>query len=215
MLARVPKGSFARCACALFLALAMIACADGPTTPLRESLGVRRSEGTVELEPVVAIACGGGWTGEFPYCTPPGGWIPGGSSPGAYTSSGGSVSQADTAAASPQGDDGPILALIVCLAGLGATGFTIYDAWDQTRDLLQDRADMLAAENRQFSYMKQLTSEEGGDEVLFELYIYEAEQARQKYEDDVSALAEKMHMSIFTLGTSVVGCGVSLAAPTF
>ena len=120
----------------------------------------------------------------------------------------------NTGQASPDGTDGPILGTIICLAGIGAVGFTIYDVWDQVANLLQDRADMIAAENRVSRYLKQITGEEGGDQALFELYAYIAEQARYKYQADVHGLSEKMHISEYTLGVSVLSCAAAVGAPT-
>lgn len=73
---------------------------------------------------------------------------------------------------------------------------------------------MIAAENRAAGYGRLLTSETGGDQALLEVLNYEAEQARTKYEDDVHQLAGKMHVSEYTLGASVLGCGIALAVPT-
>jgi hypothetical protein len=143
-----------------------------------------------------------GWTGMTDW----GGW----GSQGDGVVNTGSGDAPDPAPAPAQ--DGPVLALIVCLGGLLGAGLTIDDVADQAKQLIADK-DAKEQNERTFEmYVEQPADLQ--DQAERDLLYNLREQSIAKYNDDVHQLAVKLKVSDYVMFMAIIGCAASLAAPT-
>ncbi|HET6762251.1 MAG TPA: hypothetical protein VFH27_01235 [Longimicrobiaceae bacterium] len=113
--------------------------------------------------------------------------------------------------------EGPILAVIVCLVGFLGVAYTVDDAYDQMKQLLDDKRqaalDRAAYDAKAGEvYYTQEAWEEDATERRLLAYI--ADQSDKKYHDDLHALAVKMNVSEYAVAAGTFACAGAAVVPS-